>query len=448
MIDNRRGVPAVYTASTISSFGGNPLIEALPPIPTAEEILTSLKKHPAITDEAVRLPPEHRAHEITDQLQDNFFEPLPENVQLFRKLDRLIRRGYKYRNPLDACNAARFEFDREGNGSRVQFESPQRIGEPPAGFGLSIIGISGIGKTIAIDRALSYYKQVITHSEYKGQTIPISQVVWVKLQAPPGGSMKALAIAFLEEIDRLCGTEYKEKNKRAGLDQLLTEMANIAFHQGVGMIVIDEVQALSRGKSSRGRIAVLDLLTSLKNVVGVPVVLVGTPASLSVINGEFRQARRVSSVGDFLWRRRPNDDSFDHLCRSLWEFQWLADPVAYSPECREMLYHCSQGITDLVVKLFQESQIRAAENGSERVTPALLHRVMEEDFQLLWPIIEAIRTGELEKVLPISDVSMPEKVVAEALNSDRQDIETTLTQEEILSQLLEDAMSGTLGGQA
>lgn len=110
-----------------------------------------------------------------------------------------------------------------------------------------------------------------------------------------------------------------------------------------------------------------------------------------------------------------------------------------------MLYHCSQGITDLVVKLFQESQIRAAENGSERVSPALLHRVMEEDFQLLWPIIQAIRTGELEKLLPISDVSMPETVIAEALNSDGEDLEITLTQEEILSQLLEDALSGTLG---
>lgn len=436
-------VEAEYTLSPIPSFQGNPYIETLPPIPDPESVFKFLRKQPDVERGLVALPPEQRAHAIMDQLQDCFFEPFSENLDLFYKLDRLIRRGYKHRNPLHPANATRFDIDREGAASRIQFGASDP-GQLSAGLGWSIIGISGIGKTVALLRALSYYPQVIVHGEYRGVKLPLTQTTWVRLEAPPGGSLKALALSFLHEVDRLAGTSYSDKHKRSSLDFLLTSVANVAFQQGVGAIIIDEVQALMQGKTPRGRTAVLDFLTSLTNVLGIPVVLIGTPAALPVLTQEFRQARRSSSVGDFRWNRHRNDEVFDHFCNELWKYQFLAEHVPYTDEIRQELYACSQGITDLVIKVFQESQVRAAVNGSEALSAALLRRVMEEEFPVVHSVVEAIRCGEWKSLLPISDLNLPD-TTSRLAGANPNDQEDELPDREVVDYLLEEAMRQQFG---
>jgi hypothetical protein len=436
-------VEAEYTPSPIPSFQGNLFIEALPSIPDAETLLGHLRKKPNVDSGLMKLPPEQRAHLIMDQLQDEFFEPFRENFDLFYKLDRLIRRGYKHRNPLHPANATRFEVDGNGAAKRFQFGGMGPV-SLPAGLGMAIIGISGIGKTMALVRALSFYPQVIMHGEYQGVKIPLTQVTWVRLEAPPGGSLKALALNFLHEVDRLAGTSYSEHYRRANLDYLLTSVANVAFQQGVGAIVIDEVQALIKGKSPVGRTAVMDFLTSLTNVIGVPVILIGTPASLPVLTQEFRQARRSSSLGDFRWHRHRNDEAFDHFCRELWNHQFLLEPVEYTSSVRKELYACSQGITDLVIKVFQEAQVRAAANGSETLSPDLLRRVMEEEFPLIHSVIEAIRCGEWKSLLQLSDVNLPE--IISSSHDSSSSAEDGTAPEGVVDYLLEEAIDRQFGG--
>ena len=46
---------------------------------------------------------------------------------------------------------------------------------------LSIIGISGIGKTTAIERLSLMYPQVIKHETYEGQSFNRTQIVWLKI---------------------------------------------------------------------------------------------------------------------------------------------------------------------------------------------------------------------------------------------------------------------------
>src|SRR5699024_3054395 len=54
---------------------------------------------------------------------------------------------------------------------------------------LSIIGISGIGKTTAIERLLLMYPQVIKHEAYEGQPFNHTQIVWLKIDCPYDGSL-------------------------------------------------------------------------------------------------------------------------------------------------------------------------------------------------------------------------------------------------------------------
>lgn len=67
----------------------------------------------------------------------------------------------------------------------------------------------------------------------------------------------------------------------------------------------------------------LNFFVNLINNVGVPVILVGTPKAVKVLQGDFRQARRGSGVGgDMIYDRIQKDEVWDLLVNSIWHYQW------------------------------------------------------------------------------------------------------------------------------
>lgn len=71
-------------------------------------------------------------------------------------------------------------------------------------------------------------------------------------------------------------------------------MAAIANRHAVGLIVIDEIQHLMEARGT-GRDEMLNFLVTLVNHCSTPVMLIGTPRALPLLQGAFRQA----------WRQRP-----------------------------------------------------------------------------------------------------------------------------------------------
>ena len=63
---------------------------------------------------------------------------------------------------------------------------------------------------------------------------------------------------------------------------------------------------------------------------------------------------------------------------TLWKLQYLQkrDPIL-SDEIRDTWFDLSQGILDIVVKLFILAQLRALATGAEKITVELLKRVYE-----------------------------------------------------------------------
>lgn len=245
-----RVVNAIYVPNSIPSYSGNPWIEALPPVLRLEETMRELVHYPVYEESMRDLPNEDRFHLLGDVAR--FFTPLNVHIDLERRISRLIRAGYIQRNPLTKS----FWRDIEERVNGISDDCSNQYGRDPdfystSAYGFNMVGVSGIGKSLALERILRLYPQVIHHKEYRGQPFTHSQLAWVKLDCPFDGSTRGLCIYFFQLVDSLLGTAYAKNfgNKRVTTDEMIAHMATVAANHGIGVLVIDEIQRLSLAKS-------------------------------------------------------------------------------------------------------------------------------------------------------------------------------------------------------
>lgn len=396
------GVQAEYREQTVSDYRYNPYIEALPTILSQEEVIDHLAFYPQFDPSERQLETHVRFHLVQRLFQ--YFQPLSMHLDLESRISRLIRQGYVYRNPIQLGFAEQMNGgqdwmrNRNVDLSRIQgFRTTQSA--------LTLIGPSGLGKSTAINRILAFYPQVIVHSNYRGMEFSQYQLVWLKLDCPYDGSIKGLTIDFFRNVDLLLGTRYYKQygSARYPISALQPAMAQISRTYGLGLLVIDEIQHLSTAKS-QGSEKMLNYFVTLVNTIGIPVVLVGTNKAIGVLQSQFRQARRGSGQGDMVWERMKRDASWDLLLEGMWDNQWVRHPVPLTPELSAELYDLSQGITDIAVKIFVMAQIRAMSTGKETLSASLFRQVAKENLQLVQPMIDALRSGDLRKVAQYEDI--------------------------------------------
>lgn len=393
---------AVYGDPRIPSYRGNPLIEALPPIWASDEVAKLLMQYPDHEEAQRTWPTELRFHLIRNAA--NFFEPLPIHLDLEQRFSSMIRMGYLARNPVRPGFWAAVDDGVRAIGSNTPEPRPSL--SRSTAFGFAIIGISGIGKTMAVESILSLYPQVIYHSRYNDQDFSRVQLVWLKLDCPFDGSVRGLCFNFFQTIDSLLDTQYARnyaRNGRATIDELLPQMARVASIHGLGLLVIDELQHLSEAKSG-GRSRMLNFFVQLVNTIGMPVVLIGTYKAFPLLRGEFRQARRNTGQGDLVWVRMENDALWRYFAEAMWRYQYVRSPSPLTDKLSDVLYDVTQGITDLAVKVYILAQIRAIVTGRERITPALLRSVAADSLQLVAPVLAALRHRDSLALQTVEDV--------------------------------------------
>lgn len=394
-------VIANYTEEPdILEYQNNPFIEALPPILSQYDVVEQLSVYPYYNEDERNLPTKKRIH-LTQRLYQ-YFQPLSLHFDLEERFSRTIRQGYLSRNPLSANYASSLK-----NGNKI-------VKNPSLGFnnfdfkstaaGFTIIGVSGIGKTTSIDRVLSLYPQVIKHTEYKGTPLNLLQISWLKIDCPYDGSVKALCINFFAKVDSLLGTNYSMKftSGQNTTATMLPRMAQVCTLHGIGTLVIDEVQHLStRGGSEQ----LLNFFTTLVNVIGIPVIMIGTMKALGSLQRQFRQARRGSGQGDMVLDRMTKDDNWDILIEGLWDYQWTKNPTPLTDELKDVIYEESQGIVDIAVKLYVMAQITAmTSTKKELITPALIRKVAKDNLKLVKPMLDALKTGNVDKISLYEDI--------------------------------------------
>ena len=420
-------VEAEYTEQIIPDYKGNPFIESLPNLLSAQEAIERLAFYPEFNKSERLLDSHYRIHMVDRLFQ--VFQPLPMSIELERKISRAIRQGYLSRNPFSSKLAQGFYRDYHENTSNLinnkDFYSTS--------LGFSLIGISGLGKTSSLNRVLTLYPQIIVHSEY--QEIPFSmyQVVYLKLECPHDGSIKGLLYEFFAEIDRLLGTNYHEKvmRTRPTVDVMMTVMNQVVRNCALGILVIDEIQHLSMAKSG-GSEKMLNFFVNLVNNVGVPVILVGTPKAIKVLQGDFRQARRGSGLGgDMVCDRIQRDGVWDLLVDSIWHYQWMRKETLLTPEISNVLYEETQGIPDLLKKVYAIAQAHAISTGKEEITPQIIKKVAKENLKLIQPMITALKTNNLREIIKYEDIYMADIDYTDYLTRTRESINLDLRAKEI-----------------
>lgn len=337
-----------------------------------------------LSDGVARLPkidPAQRALDAKTRLNlvmqlDDYVEPMPRYFSLESKISAMIRAGYVRRNPLPVAQQLALG-EREGL-SRAQCVTP-----PPVTLasGLSLLGFSGVGKTTAVLSILFQHPQIHVHTEFMGLPFFRTQITWMRVACPPTGGARALLMNIFQEIDRLLGTDYHQRHAsgRRSAAELIPSLVELMSTLGVGLLVIDEIQRLVRmGPEDAGLL--LDVFTHLRTESYTPVMLIGTPKAMRVLNSQFEQARRNTSMGNIAWAPMDNDEVWEFFVEQLWQYQWLKVPVPLTPKLRDALHFWSQGITDLAVKIFKMAQFNAIEVGAETLTPELFEQIVHSEF--------------------------------------------------------------------
>jgi hypothetical protein len=386
---------ARYHHSDIADYEGNPLIEALPPVFSFEDWFTFLENPARISKEEQSREAHLRSHFIL-RLQ-RFYQPLPKHLDLAMRIDQILRQGYVGRNPVTADRGEilqeLYDSGQQGHKDHCVYTDYQPI------LSISLIGASGMGKSTTTEHILSRYPQVLYHEEYA-----LHQIVWMKLDCPPDGSIKQLALDFIQELDRLLGTEFsKGMSSRKGTDELLHHVKSLAATYSLGLLVIDEIQNLSVKKSG-GREAMMNFFQELCNTLRVPILLMGTMKAMKILQLDFRQARRNAAVGSFIWDPMKMDENWRFLLESIWEYQWLREPIPLTDEMVDFLYQETQGVVAVLSSLFILAQFRALRSNQEQLTEDLFKRTLDKDLSPIKPMLSALRSGDPRRIARYEDM--------------------------------------------
>ncbi|OXS75824.1 ATP-binding protein [Domibacillus enclensis] len=400
---------AQYKQQVLSEYKQNPFIEALPPIFTENDVLERFMVAPRITSQDKAQETNIRYH-ILKRIK-TFIQPLPIHFEVERKLATLIRGGYLARNPL---NKTYFERLRVLNELQAEEKKSLRDIDQRLNYirstadSLSIIGISGIGKTTAIERLLLMYPQVIKHDEYNGHPFNRTQIVWLKIDCPYDGSLSTLCKSFFKAIDDLLGTRYLEKFGYLNrvTSTMLLHMTSLASMYGIGVLVIDEIQHLLHAKNDQEEM--LNFFVTLSNTVGIPTILIGTTKAEKLFKGNFRQARRAASEGSIFWDRMKEDsEEWQFFLETLWELNCLKQCSELTEEVKKTFYEECQGITAIAVNLFILAQERALfdeSNPNEVLISRTIKQTAKKDMKMIQPMLKAVRTNNWRDMMKYEDI--------------------------------------------
>ena len=369
---------------------GNPLITVFPSL--------KIETIAALMSNAVNFDPDEREHPAEMRIQYvmrllNFFLPLTHQVEFCSKLWALICHGYAPRNPLKAATPDSFmRLMQQIDNNTVSSNSSKSAVD--AMLGGLLLGTPGTGKTTTAVSFLERMGPGLLHHANYGE---LYQLLYLSVQAPKNGSQKALAqeiFAKLRAAAMKTGLPmpYLTGKMPANVAELTAAIAVLAKKLNLGILVLDELQHLYRGKDGHDNEA-MKFLTGVINQLGIPVLLIGTWECYGLLGLEARIARRATGTADAQFRRLQNDEEWREFLDALFSHQFTRNPVELSDDIASAFYFHTQGIQDLAVKLLVMCQIDAILDETEELTAASIHTSAARHLSLMANIIRMIREG-------------------------------------------------------
>ncbi len=284
----------------------------------------------------------------------------------------------------------------------VQQRNANHFGRRQSYFGISnadsftITGASGIGKSTAISRAISLMggDNIITLTSPYCKILPVLVV-----QCPWDSSVKGLFLSILKAIDEALDTSYyPNASKSRVTTDLLIGMVSNALLNGVGLVVVDEIQNVV---NSRNGAALIGSLVELINQSQVSIAMIGTPECIPFFEQDYKLARR--SLGIHIGEI-PFDADFAGFCATLYQYKYVSGDMVLTDGIIQWLYDHSGGVTANVVSLIHDAQEIAILDGSEAVTIETLNRAYSQRLGLLHSHIDLARVKMSAKREPVPEL--------------------------------------------
>lgn len=221
----------------------------------------------------------------------------------------------------------------------------------------TITGISGIGKSAAIQRAIESItdNKIICFDEPYRKVIPCLIV-----QCPFDCSVKGLLLEILRKVDEELDTDYHlgyVKNK-ATVDVLIGAISQVALNH-IGLLIVDEIQNVVNNRKGYNLVA---MLTQLINSSGVSICMVGTQEAGAFFERENYLARRAIGLK---YSNCAYDYYFEEFCIKLFNYQYVKNRTEIDRKTIDWLYEHSRGILSNVISLFHDAQEIAIMTGKE-----------------------------------------------------------------------------------
>lgn len=384
-----------YLTRGAEEIDGNPVAAHLPIAPeTDDDAFLALAVKPEFEDKDRRLPGAIRRIRV-NRLRRFFLPHLPVHRSALNGICTAVHDGYIARNPMTP------EGQRLLHGYQVDLPYSPVI--------TMVTGYSGMGKSTLVTRTLKYLgNQVVPHTSFNGQPFAETQLVWLRRNVPEQCTVKTLCSTFGAYADNVLGLKLYAGAfaKRSGVDRdlYLEEIRKIILTHHVGVLILDEFQNLTL--MGLGAKKIIAFLVNLRDDLGLPIVVIGTYKALKLLRSELAAARRLAEGGYFDIQRptTADDPHWQELCQATWQYQWVRKPIEYSQGIGDVLYEVSQGITGVMVTAIATAQMAAIEDGSERVTEALVRKVFEERMTPLHPAIRVLASGDPRLMDQFDDV--------------------------------------------
>lgn len=387
MIDNNNFIPA---------YANNPLISACGPILDSREIGKALTHLPEYPGENVNLPFSIRKH-MVPSIRDLFI-PTPVCISLAETIDVMLRQGYSKRRPgtSDYWNT---------------FYTKNNTQIPPCAA--TLVGISGAGKTVSIEKILNLYPQSYVHQSFPGYVGKFSQLIWLKVDAPESGKLGDFAYNLMLATNLALGTNYFEaslkKEKRP--PSMFDEWLGIAKKHALGILVIDEIQNFFKLAPKMERLRnktedklelrivddqTLKSILTLTNTLRMPLLASGTPDGLAVFRSRLSTAQRLTTGGhhQLVLPTKADDKHFSStIFPIITQYQWVKNKVQKSDELRDLIFDLTACIPRVYTNLWVASHKVAFEKGEDNLSKEIIIEAMHSYLKPVIPAIEALKSN-------------------------------------------------------
>lgn len=345
------------------------LIEKMPQMLSGKELYEKLADIP-VYDETIREKSQTERLMALSTLYDIYL-PSEMSVEIYSKLYLALLRSLQKKGTHVAVQQSY-----QNHKIIIQRESRGIIGGSDS---FSVVGCSGIGKSSAINRAIS----IITENKMiEIENPPVRIIPCLIVQCPFDASVKSLLLEILRKSDELLETNnYGNALKaRTTTDVLIGIVAQVAL-QHLGMLVVDEIQNCVVARNGKYLVA---MLTQLINTSGISIGLIGTPETTSLLETAFQLARR--SLG-LQYNALDNDEYFKGFCELLYRYQYVQKHTEITSQIIDWLYEHSDGVTSVVISLIHDAQEIAILTGYEVLDVVILNQAYNQRLQLLHDFI-------------------------------------------------------------